>query len=341
MTNLAALSTRTLALLRELQYGSDHPTLLFTQDPTGLGSQISRRLVGLRLALFLRRKVVFPSLAEPPYGQVFEAIHSNIDYASASIGAADFFSDGAMTARIVKLNFWDMWDNSQLRDQVYSYLPEGLSGGAEAALYLDGMLLTFCRLTRDHSCDVSDAAIRLNVDENTLGVHIRRGDKYIETPLLPIELINQHVGQCCATKGFRRVFACSDDPGIFDKLRVPAGVELVFDETERRYNNANHRFLMRNPELSSQETRSAVKNIFLLGRCGAIVGQSNAQFAKLAASQICFRTGGEYGVLIDANHVLEGSRAARAVHRARSGLRSIARTMFPWATIRHLKQRPK
>jgi hypothetical protein len=332
--------SRTFATLHTLQYGEDQPILLFTQDPRGLGAQISRRLVGLRLALLFKRKVLFPHISEPPYGQVFQPIHSLVDYKSCLNDAVEFFSDNAFSARMVRLEFRDLWNNLGLREKVYSFVPEDFVSISAPKLFFDGLLLSFCNLIEGHQNIIKEAALRLRIDQAVLGVHIRRGDKSVETPYVPIDVYNRHIEQMCTTGRFRSVFVCSDDPGIFKSVRVPPNIDLVFDETERRYNNANHKLLIKNPRLSMQETQTAVKNIYLLGMCGAIIGQSNAHFAALAASHISFRSGGQpYGMLIDGYHVLRQSRLMRMLYTAKLTLRAVARRLLPWATMQHAKKK--
>jgi hypothetical protein len=329
-----------LRSLQRLQYGHDERILLFTQDPVGLGGQIARRLQGLKLALFLDRKVAFPHLDEPPYGSVFEPIHSPVEYSSELTKAVDFFAENAASAETVKLDFWDLVQSRSLAKQVYFYLPPQFANIQNPRLFFDGLLLTFCKLTFENARVVKDAAERLEIGEGTLGVHIRRGDKGTETPFVPLGIINEQIERTCGERGFHRIFVSSDDPSVFSKVRVPPDVDLVFDDTEKRYNNANHRLLRRNPELSAQETATAVKNIFLLGQCGGIVGQSNAHFALLAAARIAFRNHGEIpGKLIDGDCALQGSKSARAIHATKLAIRSAGRKLFPWLTIRYRKTR--
>lgn len=328
--------------LHDLQYGEGQPVLLFTQDPTGLGGQISRRLLGLKLALLFGRKVVFPSLAEPPYGQIFEPLHSPVDYAAMQEAAVPLRAPRTRVRPIVKLDFWDLYKDRALYSKVRSFVQSAFTRSADPELHFTGALLSFCRLTPAMSTFVTQAALRLDVKADTLGVHIRRGDKSVETPFIPIAIIQDELARLCELYGFQSVFACSDDESVFDQLKLPAGVNLIFDQMEKRYNNANHRFLIRNPELAAQETRTAVKNIFLLGRCGAIVGQSNAHFARLAASQItCRNDGGPFGTLIAGDHVLQHSPATRHLYKARHKLRALARLAFPWMTLRDVGRKLK
>jgi hypothetical protein len=323
--------------LQDLQYGADRRILLFTQDPTGLGGQISRRLLGLKLALLFERKVVFPHLDEPPYGQIFAPLHSHIDYADMIQSAVDLDAATADSCEIVKLDFWNVRKDPSLSAKISAYLPSEFRNSADPELHFTGALLDFCQLTQDMRDTVAQANSRLGIDSDTLGVHIRRGDKSVETPFVPIGVIREEIIRLCDRRGFRRVFACSDDPVIFEQLRLPAPIELVFDETEKRYNNANHRFLLKNPDMASEETRTAIKNIYLLGQCGAVIGQSNAHFARLAAAQITFRNAGaSFGALIAGDHVLRHSPAMRVLYNGRHKLRAVARLIFPWMTMRRI-----
>jgi hypothetical protein len=334
---VANTANRVVDKLLDLQYGKERALLLFTQDPSGLGGQISRRLLGLKLALIFERKVVFPHLAEPPYGQVFEPLHSAVDYAQMAGDAVDFRSPTAKANQIVKMDFWDIQKDRTLYSKLQTYVPPDFAGSADPELHFTGALLSFCKLTEAMTDIVAQTSQRLGVQADTLGVHIRRGDKCVETPFIPIDIIKTEIVRLCDQHGFRRVFACSDDASVFEKLIFPNGIELIFDRTEARYNNANHRFLIRNPELAAEETRTAIKNIFLLGRCGAIVGQTNAHFARLAASQITFRNGGApFGILIAGDHVLQHSRSIRLWYGARRVFRALGRRMLPGMTLRQM-----
>lgn len=340
MVDLACSASRLLDKLQELQYGENVPVLLFSQDSTGLGSQISRRIAGLKLALMFNRKVVFPHLSEPPYGQVFKPLHSEIDYNAAAGEAADFFSDNSSSAKMVRLDFWNWLKHTQHINHVYAYVPEELQGTCDPKLFYEGLLLSFCHLTDEHAQLVDNEAARLKVGDNTVGVHIRRGDKSNETPFVPIEAINANIARVSANDKFKRLFVSSDSPEVFREIAVPMGKELVYDETEQRFNNANHRLLLKRPELSQQETQTAVKNIFLLGKCGAIVGQTNAHFSSLAAAQIVYRNGGrEFGTLIPGDYVMQRSATARLLQVFKNEIRATARFALPWLTLRHSKRK--
>ncbi len=324
---------RLLARLQRLQYGPTERILLFPQSPVGLGGQISRRLQGLRLALLCDRKVVSEHLSEPPYGQVFHPLHSPFPFSPEKAAPLEGLEPGTGPPLAV-LDFWRMWETPSLRRSLTEFIPPGLERPVYPELYLDGLLLAFCRLTEEHAKHVDSARQRLGVDDRTLGVHLRRGDKSVETPYVPIEDVNEAVAQKLETGMFDSVFLASDDPAASAQITLPKDVRLIFDDTEKRYNNANHRFIRANPGLAGEETRTAVKNIYLLGACSAVVGQWNAHFATLAASLIYFRTGRYDSVLLDPNLGLKRSFSTRIVHRTTQFLRAIAKTVAPELTIR-------
>lgn len=327
-------SAAVLRRLNDLQYGVDAPVLMFTQDPTGLGAQISRRLLGLRLALMFGRKVVFPHLTEPPYEQVFEPVHTPFDY-EGHRNSPEFDWSYPQMDPACFLDFWRLWGDDDFRERATRYVPDALRPFEQSELLTDGVLLKFCRLTCDNASFVDQAQQRLGVGSSTLGVHVRRGDKRVESPYVPVHLINEAIASHLRSGEFTSVFVATDDPEVIREIVLPRNVELMFDSEERRYNNANHKFLMANPALAREETLTAIKNISLLGACGAVIGQTNAHFATLAAAQIYARTGHNRSTLIDGQVALSNSAGLRVLYRFQSFARAFAKKLFPQLTIRN------
>lgn len=326
---------RLLVRLRELQYSTNVPVLLFTQDPTGLGGQISRRLLGLKLALRYNRKVVFPSYAEPPYTQVFSPIHSEYDYHREVASAPEFMFDGTDKRPVLKLNFWSLWENEEERNATLNFVPPELEGTPNPELYLDGALLSFCQLIPKFSTLVAAEARRLGVGRATLGVHLRRGDKSVETPYVPAKVLNELISEFAKRGNIDSVFLASDSPRALEEIVVPDGIRLIFDNDEIRHNNANHKFLIQNPEMAESETATAVKNMYLLGACGSVIGQNNAHFATLAAAKTYFDTGIDTSVLVEGDIALRYSKLKQFSHSSKRAIREIAKRLMPWATLRH------
>ena len=134
---------------------------------------------------------------------------------------------------------------------------------------------------------------RLGISLTTLGVHLRRGDKSVENAYVPAAEVNRAIGAVHQAWPFDSLFLASDSQNAMKEICLPSGVTLIFDETEKRYNNANHKMLFHNPELAQQETFTALKNLILLSFCGGIVGQDNAHFPVLASRIIASRNPGQ------------------------------------------------
>src|SRR5579863_1042548 len=224
------IERRVLSTLEKLQYGVDAKILFFTQDPLGLGAQISRRLLGLRLALMCDRKVVFPHLTEPPYGQVFEPVHSNVPYQTRGVTPA-LRLDPVQHDTVVSLDYWRLLETDALLDAATHFVPPGLVVRAQPQLYVGGLLLSFCKLTPQNDDYVESAKRRLGIGPKTLGIHLRRGDKKVETPYVPVEAINQAIAEWLDTKSFDSVFVATDDPRSIEEIKLPAGIDLIFDHT--------------------------------------------------------------------------------------------------------------
>jgi hypothetical protein len=337
LPSLTAKAAEQCRRLGELQWDDDAPTLVVPQIPIGLGGQIFHRVRGLLLALMLDRRVVFRSLEEAPYGQVFRPLHAPFVLPHTDdLPVYDFHS--LQNPHVARFDYWQFLEDEAALRRVASFDPFGGAAGDLLSPYLEGMLLGQAELTEQRAAAVAAAARRLDVDQSTLGVHVRRGDKQVETPFVPISIINSAILKACEAHGFRKLFVASDSPAVVDLIRPPSGVELIYDSSETRYNNANHKYLLSHPEHAEQETSTAVKNIYLLGRCGAVIGQRNAHFAFLGAAQICFRNGGkDFGALIPGDIAAQQSLVTSAAHQIRQLPRRIAKWALPQLTLRKTK----
>lgn len=325
------------AKLNELQFEHVERYILIRQIPVGLGGQISTRLEGLLLALALQRKAVFQFPDDPPYIQVFEqqyaSLPNEIPWETAI--PLDLFSDQSADNFLV----YGPDDFPSRREPwaglVNRLVAEKLSMEKIDSIFLDGAILSWMKLVAAVK-DYSDKnIIRFGIDDNTLGVHFRRGDKTVETAYVPAEIINNYIAKLCKEFSFRSVYLASDSVAALEEIKLPQGVELKFDYAEKRYNNANHKMLISNPSLAEQETLTAYKNIALLSACGGIIGQDNAHFAKLSAAAIANRTFIKDSiVLIDGRIAEHNSLLLRIVFYFRRNLRAKLRYLFPFLTIK-------
>lgn len=293
---LPDLKEPVLPIKRELsrvQYDQASKYVLIEPVPIGFGGQISGRLLALKLALALERKAIFRSHGDPPYLQTFEPQYAK---APADVDwdlAEPFDPLREQTAVFVRFNYLATRRRLQpIGDHVEDWIHRkviqryGLAGDAN----VDGEVLTWMRLSASVRSLVEAEQKRLGVTRDTLGVHLRRGDKSVESAYVPAADVNRAIAALRQIWPFTSLFLASDSPDAADEIDLPPGVTLIFDRAEKRYNNANHKMLFQNPELAQQETLTAVKNLALLSACGGIIGQDNAHFPLLAASIVTAHT---------------------------------------------------
>lgn len=290
------LSGPALPIKRELsriQYGQASKYILIEQLPIGFGGQISGRLLALKLALALERKAIFRSHGDPPYLQTFEPQYANAPGEVDWDLAEPFDPLGEQSAAFIRFDYLATAQRlGTVEDQIEDWIHRRVIQryGINSDANVDGEVLTWMRLLASVRSLVEAEQKRLGVTRATLGVHLRRGDKSVETAYVPAADVNRAIAALHRVWPFTSVFLASDSPDAAEEIDLPPGVALIFDRGEKRYNNANHKMLFQNPELAQQETLTAVKNLTLLSACGGVVGQDNAHFPLLAASVVTAAT---------------------------------------------------
>jgi hypothetical protein len=321
--------------LDELQYGTGWKYIAVRPASIGLGGQITARKDALRLALALGRTAVFPRLDDLPYTQTFEPMNSplGLDFSFEDLPPIDVFGD--QEEAIVRLDA--MTDVVRGPTEVEEALRHKISSRLGLVFHdtrlIDGAILQWMRPTKAVENYVEAERRRLGINTNTLGVHLRRGDKRVESAFVPAKDFNTEIARLCETGRFDSLFLASDSNAAATEIMPPPGIRLIFDRTERRYNNANHKMLLTRPELADEQTRVAYKNIWLLSACGGLVGQDNAHFATLAAGAIYARYGSDaYIRLIDGRIAERRSSSLRAIYTASKLARALGRRLLPGLT---------
>jgi hypothetical protein len=283
------------------QSGHSGRFILFTHDPHGLGGQISRRLLAIRVGLMTARTAVFPDEDFFPYENVFEPLTEATFAISKSVPPIDLMCLEGDSRPVVYFDFWACWENKAFRELVYSALPIEVDGIPDGAILLDGIIFSSFRLKASYYSRIAPYLAQIKAMGSVIGVHFRRGDKYVETPYVDSAVYRRHIEAVAARHNIKDVFISSDSPNAMRELALDETLfNIHFDVNERRYNNANHKFLIAHRELAPQETFSAIKNIYMLSCCTQIVGQTNAHFASLAAGRLyATRMDPDFGVLID------------------------------------------
>ena len=279
--------------LHELQWQADLATGKFVivgQDPHGFGGQISRRQLGLQIGYMLNRTVIFERPDDPPYALCYQPFGKYTPEDVAHLPIAPLRFGQHQAEQVTHFDFSSFWQDTQIRARSSIWVPPQLAPFPCGRLLFEGLLLAPFRLLEDYAQHVEAAKARIGFEQPIIGLHVRRGDKEVETPYVPLPVLMEQVMELRDKTGISRVYVTSDSDKTFAELPRDAGLDYVYDHEEKRYDNANHLFLLRHPELQKQETLTAVKILELLSDCNYVVGQDNAHLPKLAAARIAART---------------------------------------------------
>jgi hypothetical protein len=336
MPSPAALQSLVNRKLDALQFGPSQRAIVFDPVVCGLGGQISGRIHTLALALALGRKALFIGLADPPYSQSLEPLHSPeaqpTDPKLVPLATLKAPQDDPVV-RYDPLHM--VIDSPEFGPLLLARASEFLETEIADRLLLEGLIFNWMKPTAAMASFCESERRKLGVDGTTLGVHFRRGDKTVETAFVPAAEINRQIAAIHRQWPFSSVFLASDSPMAPQEIACPNGVRLLFDAGEKRYNNANHKMLIASPKLADEETRVAFKNIALLAACGGVVGQDNAHFATLAAGAILARENKPARIaLIDGRIAEKSSPLLSAWYQIKLAVRAIARRLFPHLTAR-------
>ena len=333
METLSERIAEVRARLADLQSGRAGRYLLVKHDPTGLGGQISRRLLAIRLALLTGRTAAFADENFYPYETAFETLGSVPEVAS-QVPTLDLQNLDRDSRPIVSLDFWSFWQSQTTKTLVYEYAPPEFFGIANGSLLLDGVAFTGFRLKQTYRDAIGTSLAKVDALRPVVGIHFRRGDKYVETPYVDSSRYRSALDAASKRCGAASVFVSSDSPNALKELMLDSKrFSILFDDKEVRYNNANHKFLMRHREFAQQETLTAIRNIYALAKCTMVVGQTNAHFARLAAACIMVTTPGlDFGELIEpasAPMRWHNRQLYRAYRTARGVAKAVANRLAP------------
>ena len=329
--------------LSRLQFGASGPLIVFRQLPIGYGGQIGGRITALKIALALGRTAVFETDADPPYIQSLYRpfqLDREISWNRKALAHLDLFAPDFNEICAFDYNYANAALSAADRS-VGEWLDRNLerkfASIKDWRACVDGWIFDWLRFLPSFEERAEQDRVRLGISQATLGVHLRRGDKSVESAYVPPAAVNEAISRIHELWTFESVFLASDDPHASTYLSVPKGVRLIFDEKESRYNNANHKMLLANRDMAADETYVAFKNLRLLASCGGLVGQTNAHFATIASSFILQRDGRmERVLLIDGQLAERQSWLIGAAYGFKRKTRSLVKRMTPDRVLRHL-----
>lgn len=258
--------------------------LIVDQQVHGFGGQLSRRMLGLQLGYIFGRTVVFCGPNDPPYETCYEPTgkYKIDDIKQLPSEVLDFPS--TQQDKVLYFDFDSFWKDERLKSWFYAWTPPEFLELGYNRLFFDGQILIRFKLIEEYKKHIEDVKESICFKKPIIGLHIRRGDKRVEAPYVPLKVSLAQVKKISDETGIRRVFVTSDSDETFNELPSNLGLDYIYDKEEKRYNNANHSFVQNNPRLAKQETQTATKILELLASSDWIVGQNNVHFILLAAA---------------------------------------------------------
>lgn len=247
----------------------------------GFGAFVSRRLLISHLANKYGRKPII-LYRNYLYDDPYISDHTLME----EVEVSPFTYSKDQNDKYALFDFDYYWNNGLKPKEFGNY-------GAEFNYIEKGEILNNLKLKDSYKDIVSDMLARFPKIPESIAVHIRRGDKVVETPYVSHQTYVESCNKIREHSGITSVFLNSDS--LKDLLSVKGlledqGFDCFFDEEEVRYDNANYRMVQDNPSLKVQESLTGIKIIYSMSHAQHILGQMNTQFTQLAAMLQSYRT---------------------------------------------------
>lgn len=250
------------------------------REISGFGCMLDRRRLALQFGEYFSRTVILnfiPNTYADPYNCIGR--YSMEDIKNENIVE---FAYGDQDDKVVYFNFSSYWKNKNIKSVFYEKSVLGLDFKLFA-----GVLLNLLEIKDKYKALLTAKMRDINFDEAVpkIGLHIRHGDKEVDSPFIPLSRYLQEVKVVSEITGIKTIYLCSDDGDVYTEVveGLP-GYTIIYDKSETRYNSkkSNARLVFESLANREEETFTALKNIELLTKCTHIIGQSNVQFAKIA-----------------------------------------------------------
>jgi len=252
--------------------------LTFHIEPAGYGATLSRLMVGLNLAI--------------EHGAIMKfAVESN--YSIEQLFDLSLLQNTNRYDKVISWNFFkDTWDNPSRNQTIYPSCPfqRELDKDVWAANVAYALLGSPTAILRAHIAD-QKSYLKWDSYDIHIGLHIRRGDKTIEHPHVPLPVYMKFLTEELKQYQGKRVgvYVSSDDPDVYRELDIPA--DVLWDEREKRYNNNNIGMIRSQPDLAMQESITAARIICMFGECDAVIGLQNTQFTWIGGLLMLYKNG--------------------------------------------------
>jgi hypothetical protein len=158
---------------------------------------------------------------------------------------------------------------------------------ADVKRFIYGKLFT---LSYDAKMVVDSGLQALGLQGSYVGVHVRRGDKSQEVPLVPLERFTSAITDMCSTLGTNTVFLASDDASTHQKLQDQLGSKYTIIEQQRLSEEAyklrgDASRSMTPPFGEEDEERSVLIDVAALVRGAGYIGTASSNIDRLVYFQ--------------------------------------------------------
>ncbi len=208
-----------------------------------------------------------------------------------------------------------MWQMQHRRRIGFCHVLENLPA---KPLYDLGLVMEkFLKLKEEYSIHIEERRRALGGGSPRIGVHIRQGDVmfnpdyHMQRRRFAADSYIRVVEQVAAATGVKTVFVATDSEAALRQLPKDSGLDFVYDDKERRYDNFLAGMLRKEPSLRKQETLTAIKNIYLLADCDYLV-YSGSAFAWCALGLSYYRNKRLNAVMLEQPGPPESARAKPA-----------------------------
>ncbi len=309
----STLDSMILAKLQLLQFRipfQEAKFLILNSSRHGLGSILDCLSKGLVYSYLYNRTLL---LNDKPHAYDFcyepISIHSlkEINNGSIYTKRMNFLPQ---KERIVSTNIYKLVFSRPLNRFLNPVHPLPLPLGL---LYIQGLILgSFLSLKQEYKTHIREKRKAIGFKNPIIGVHIRQGDILYNANQqirnIPYKVYMEVIEYLVDKTGIKNVFITTDSEDIIQQLPKDSGIDFIYDDNEKRYNNHAVNMLRRRPELRKQETMTSIKNIYLLAACNYIIGSASDWFPistalsyfhykKLNGIRIVKSSAGDYSVV--------------------------------------------
>jgi hypothetical protein len=251
----------------------------------GFGAMYARRKLIIQLAHAFNRVPIFrftSYIYDDPFSPFDVNISTIKDMGINEIKKFDFTDN---EDKVVFFDFGSYWGSDNM-NKFQCWHPEG-----EEYLFYSGYLYNMLKLNEEYRSKVDENIYfikeKYNIEDfkNITALHLRRGDKIVESPYLSDAFIFEFLEKI---KSPKKIFVTSDEIDYIHEIEKKyKDYEFIYDSEENRYGNkglSNVNLIMQNPSLAKEETLTFVKNIEIFKQCKCVIGSHSAQMTKIGGS---------------------------------------------------------